>query len=184
MWGCRVVVPPQGRQAVLWELHSGHPGMNKMKSLARTVVWWPGLDKQIEAVVRNCHACQLNQASPPVAPLQPWKWPTLPWTRLHLDYAGPLEGKMYLVLIDAHSKWMEAFCTPSATSSVTIELLQPVFAQFGLPKIIVTDNGRCFVSEEFETFLKRNGIKHLTSAPYHPSTNGLAERAVQILKKG
>ncbi len=91
---------------------------------------------------------------------------------------------MYLVLIDAHSKWVEAFCTPSSTSSAVIEELRPLFAKFGLPETIVTDNGTCFVSEEFEGFLAYNGIHHVTSAPYHPASNGLAERAVQIVKRG
>jgi len=59
-----------------------------------------------------------------------------------------------------------------------------LFAQFGVPEVLVTDNGSCFVSSEFENFLLKNGIKHITSAPYHPATNGLAERAVQIVKKG
>ena len=59
-----------------------------------------------------------------------------------------------------------------------------MFSQFGLPEVLVTDNGSCFVSEKFETFLLNNGVKHITSAPYHPATNGLAERAVQIVKKG
>ena len=53
-----------------------------------------------------------------------------------------------------------------------------------MPEVLVTDNGPCFVSEEFELFLSANGIKHITSAPYHPATNGLAERAVQTVKKG
>ena len=65
-----------------------------------------------------------------------------------------------------------------------IEILRHVFARFGLPEMIVSDNGPCFASEEFESFLLANGMKYVTSSPYHPATNGLAERAVQILKKG
>ena len=83
-------------------------------------------------------------ADTPVAPLQPWKWPTRPWARLHLDFAGPLFGKMFLVLIDAHSKWIEAFPTTGSTSAVVIDNLRTVFAQFGLPETLVTDNGSCF----------------------------------------
>ena len=91
---------------------------------------------------------------------------------------------MYLVIIDSHSKWIEAFVTTSSMSTTVIEILRHVFARFGIPEIIVSDNGPCFVSEEFESFLLANGVKHITSSPYHPATNGLAERAIQILKKG
>ena len=179
-----MVIPPPGRQAVLQELHEGHPGMSRMKSLARMYVWWPGIDADIEKSVRVCNACQEVQSSPPAAPLNPWKWPTKPWSRLHLDYAGPFENRMFLILIDAHSKWIEAFCTPNATSKAVMAELRTVFARFGVPETVVTDNGTCFVSDEFEHFLSKNGIKHHTSAPYHPASNGLAERAVQIVKRG
>ena len=91
---------------------------------------------------------------------------------------------MYLVLIDAHSKWIEAFNTASATSTAVIEELRTLFAQFGLPETIITDNGTFFKSAEFEEFLSSNGVKHVTCAPYHSASNGLAERAVQIVKIG
>ena len=161
LWGTRVIIPKQGREALLQELHEGHPGMTRMKSLSRMYVWWPGIYNDIEKSVRLCAECQEVQSSPPVAPLNPWKWPTRPWARLHLDFAGPFLGKTFLILIDAHSKWIEAMCTPTTSSSVVIEELRTIFAKFGLPETIVTDNGTGFVSPEFEAFLKKNGIKYL-----------------------
>ena len=70
-------------------LHEGHPGLSRMKSLARVVVWWPGMDADLENLVRRCQPCQVNRKNPPAAPLHPWEWPTRPWSRLHVDFAGP-----------------------------------------------------------------------------------------------
>ena len=184
LWGTRVVVPKQGREAVLQELHQGHPGISRMKSLARMYVWWLGLDKDIEKLLHSCTKCQEVSSVPPPAPLNPWKWPTRPWAwaRLHLDFAGRFEGKLFLIMIDAHSKWIEAVSTHSTSSAVVIEELRSVFARFGIPEMIVTDNGTGFVSQEFKSFLEKNGVRHVTSAPYHPASNGLAERAVQVIK--
>ena len=89
-----------------------------------------------------------------------------------------------LVIVDAHSKWIEAVHTTSATSAAVMEVCRERFAQFRLPETVVTDNGSCFVGAEFEAFLKVNGIQHNTTAPYHPASNGLAERAVQVVKAG
>ena len=176
-----MIVPEAGRRIVLQELHNGHWGMTRMKSLARMYVWWLGIDLDIEQLVHKFNECQSMQSTPMVAPLHPWKWPTRPWSRLHLDFAGPFLGKMFLILINSHSKWIEAFCTPNATTTTVIEV---TFARFGLPDTIVSDNGPCFVSEEFKQYLQQNGIKQITSAPYHPATNGLAERAIQVVKRG
>ena len=184
MWGTRIVIPPQGRQAVLQELHEGHPGITRMKGLARMYVWWPGINADVEKSVWLCRHCQETQSSPPLAPLNPWQWPTRPWARLHLYFAGPIQGRMILVAVDAHSKWIEAISTSTTSSAVVIEELRVLFAKFGLPESLVTDNATCFTSQEFKFFLKKNGIHHTTSAPYHPASNGLAERAVQTVKKG
>ena len=182
LWGSRVVVPPPGRERILDELHDGHPGISRMKSLARSFVWWPGLDKSLEQKVKTCDACQRSRNLPAAAPIQPWEWPERPWSRLHVDYAGPLLGHMFLVVVDAHSKWMEVKMVKNATSPTTITALRSIFAAHGIPELLVSDNGSVFTSAEFKNFTQHNGIRHTTSAPYHPATNGLAERAVQTFK--
>ena len=92
---------------------------------------------------------------------------------------------MFLILIDLHSKWIEAFCTTNATANTVIEALQSTFARVGLPDTVVSDNGPCFDSQEFRQYLQQNGIKQIMAAPHHhPATNGLAERAVQVVKRG
>ena len=112
LWGCRVIIPSVRREKVLDELHEGHPGVVKMKSLARSIVWWPGIDTDLQEKVRKCKQCQENQKSPALAPLHPWDWPKRPWARIHIDHAGPFQGKIYLVAVDAHSKWLEAVTVP------------------------------------------------------------------------
>ena len=107
-----------------------------------------------------------------------------PWVRIHADCAGPFLGKMYLILIDAHLKWIEVHITTSATSSVIIEKMRSTFATFGIPDTLVTDNGTNFTSAEFEEFLKSNGIHHTQTAPCHPASNGFTKWAVQTFKSG
>ena len=182
--GCRVVVPSVGRDLALQMIHEAHPGITRMKTLARSYLWWPGMDKDIETCVKKCTVCQSSRKNPPVSPVHPWPVPDKPWTRLHIDYAGPLEGKMFLLITDAYSRWMEIHVTSISTSSATIELLRRSFASLGLPEVVVSDNASAFASSEFSDFLKRNGIRHIFTLPYHPASNGLVERSVQTLKEG
>ena len=147
-------------------------------SLARSYIWWPGIDNDIEQLAKHCKGCEQCQNMPKQAPLHPWEWPSTPWQRVHVDYAGPFFGYNYLVVIDVRSKWPDMIMTKSTTSVRTVEMLRTIFARNGLPEQLVSDNGPQFVSEEFREFLRFNGIRHTTSEPYHPATNGLAERFV------
>ena len=182
LWGSRVIIPPQGREKILSELHTAHPGIVHMKAIARSYIWWPKLDADIEMKVRQCNKCQQNRKKAPESTVHPWEWPERPWSRIHMDFAGPFMGKMFLVLVDAHSKWLEVHPMTSITASSTIYILRQIFACHGLPETAVSDNGPTFTSAEFKEFMDRNGIKHLFSAPFHPASNGLAERAVQTFK--
>ena len=150
-----------------------------MKAIARSYFWWSGLDKDIENLANSCSVCQAIKSSPAVAPLHPWIWPDAPWKRIHVDFAGPFYGKMFFIVVDSHSKWTEVIMMPSTTSQSTIEALQSIFAHYGLPEQLVSDNGPQFISEEFSHFVQEKGIKHVLCAPYDPSSNGLAERFVQ-----
>ena len=116
--GSCVVVPKEGRESVISLLHEGHPGVTRMKRLARGYVWWPGIDKELEFAVKTCEECQENQRLPARAPMHPWEWPDRPWARIHIDYAGPITGR---IIVDSHSKWIEAHVVNSATSQATIE---------------------------------------------------------------
>ena len=105
--GMRVVVPAKYRRDILQELHVSHPGKVRMKAVARSRVWWPGIDQDIERMVDDCQACQEWRRQPPPSPLCTWPWPSGPWERVHVDFAGPFKGSMFLVVVDAYSKWLE-----------------------------------------------------------------------------
>ena len=93
-------------------------------------------------------------------------------------------GHMFLIIVDTHSKWIETFLVPSTSTEATIKVLQTVFATHGVAEHLVSDNGSGFTSQMFTEYLTSNGIKHSRSSPYHPSSNGLAECAVQTVKQG
>ena len=182
--GNRVVIPPPLRESLLSELHEAHPGICRMKALARSYVWWPGIDNEIEALVKGCAPCQHHQNMPQTAPTHSWEAPTKPWSRLHMDFVGPFLGKMFLIVVDYFSKWLDVLpMSSSANAPHTVRNMRSLFATQGRPELVVTDNAPCFKCEEFGSFLKKNNIRHVPGCPYHPATNGIAERAVQTFKK-
>lgn len=119
----------------------------------------------MEAACRGCAVCASVADAPPAHAPSPWPWPDRPWSRLHLDFLGPMLGTTYLVVVDACSKWIEAIKMKGTTAGALIKVLRDMWARFGLPKQVC------------------NGIDHIFSAPYHPASNGAAENAVKICKR-
>ena len=180
----RVVIPTSLRSKILDELHETHLGITKMKQLARRYVYWPGIDRDIERLVKGCVSCALTKSNPPKVAIHPWEIPTNNWSRIHVDYAGPFENNYFLVCVDAKSKWAEIEVIRDApSSSKTITLLERIFSFHGYPQEIVSDNASIFQSEEFHDYCSDRGIFQKYIAPGHPATNGLAERNVQTLKQ-
>ena len=182
LWNNRVIVPTKLQTMLLQDLHAEHFGRVKMKQGARSYLWWPNLDRNIEDTVKCCTQCQEYARNPP-SKSGTWSWPSGPWKRLHIDYAGPFQGEMFLVIVDAYTKYLEIVPLSNATSESTVTALRHLFSVFGIPEHVVSDNGTQFTGLEFKTFLRLNDVVHTLTAPGHPATNGLAERYVGIFKQ-
>ncbi|XP_024873812.1 uncharacterized protein K02A2.6-like [Temnothorax curvispinosus] len=182
--GDRIVVPDCYRQMILKELHAGHPGVARMKLLGHSKVYWPGIDNDIERAVKSYEQCAVNSRTPIKCTLRSWPIPRAPWSRIHIDFAGPVNGFYYLVIVDALTNWPEVFRMTAATTTKTLECLEEVFSRQGLCDTLVSNNGPQFVSKEFENFCMQYGIYHIKTPPYYPQSNGQAERFVDLLKTG
>lgn len=191
--GLRTVIPTTLRARVLVMAHDGHLGVVKLKQRCRELVWWPAIDQDIEHLVKDCSACLLSgKTGPPApAPLQPLPWPSRPWSQVQLDICGEIHGKgvphhqrFLVVVYDLHSKWPEVVPVGTVTSRIIIHILDDLFARWGVPTAVTTDNGPQLTSAEFVDFLTSKGVKHIRTAFYHPQANGGVERFNATLKNG
>ena len=178
----RVVIPATLQKRILKDFHLGHPGITRMKELMRSFVYWKSMDRDIEETVKACKGCALASKNPPIQH-SPWPKAERPWERIHADFAGPLDGWYYLIVIDSYSKWPEVIRTKNPTTETTILALHELFARFGVVDCLVTDNGSQFTSNEFKIFMENFQVKHITIPPYHPRSNGQAERFVDTIKR-
>lgn len=107
----------------------------------------------------------------------------MPYERVYLNFMF-VEKKCVLSLMDHFSKWVDLWPMKSTTAEKVVQKLRTNFSCFGLPSMIVTDNGPPFNSENVGLFCQANGIvlQH-HSLPYHPQLNGLTERGVQTTKQ-
>ncbi|XP_032091779.1 LOW QUALITY PROTEIN: uncharacterized protein K02A2.6-like [Thamnophis elegans] len=183
LWGDRVIVPPNLRIAILEALHVGHPGIVRMKSLTRSYVWWPNMDREIEEWVATCTPCQESRPALPEAPAKEWERPQAPWSRVHINFAGPVHSQTFLVVVEAYSKWLEVVLMISTMTEAVIKVLQRLFSTHSLPNILVFDNRPQFTAMQFETFLAAQGIRHALVVPFYPASNGQVERMVRSAKE-
>ncbi|GBL91842.1 Uncharacterized protein K02A2.6 [Araneus ventricosus] len=131
LYGQRVCIPKKYQKNVLDELHTGHLDMVKMKALARSFVYWKDVDIDIEEAARNCVDCARHKTDSAKSKVQHWEYPGIPWERIHIDFAGPIFEHMFLLIVDAHSKWLEVYPMKVTTTKKTIECLRDSFARFG-----------------------------------------------------
>jgi hypothetical protein len=181
LWGSRVIIPAKLRAKVLSMFHESHQGIVHSKMLMREYCWWPNLGLDIEKAIHGCDTCQATRSFINTSPLIKWSKTEFNFERVHVDffYVGTVT---YFLIIDPRSKWMDVHIMQSTTASQVIEKLCKTFAIIGIPATLASDNGPPFCSSEFVNFLKVNGCEAVKTPPYHPESNGMAERTVQSIK--
>uniref|UniRef100_A0A914LN86 RNA-directed DNA polymerase n=1 Tax=Meloidogyne incognita TaxID=6306 RepID=A0A914LN86_MELIC len=185
IYGQRTIIPEKLRSKMLKTLHFAHPGIVKMKLLAKEHVYWPKMNSDIERLVKECQNCQETAKVPIKAKLAPWKITEEVFQRVHMDFAGPcMDGYTYLLLVDSYSKWPEVFRMTNISAKATVDTLRTVIHRLGIPKELVSDNGTQFRSTELAKFCKEYDIKHTFTPPFHPQSNGQVERFVDTFKRG
>ena len=157
-------------------------GMARCRERANMSVWWPGISRDIESKFSGCKFCQENLPSPRKEPLITTPLPERAWRKIGADLCE-LQGKQFLVFIDYYTRFPEIVYMSSTTSDIVVNKMKGIFARWGVPEEIVSDNRPQFSSEQFRKFSQEYDFKHFTTSPYYPQANGEEESGVRIAKK-
>jgi transposase InsO family protein len=176
----RVYVPRAMRSGVLLRVHRGHQGVERCLRKARDTVWWPGMTADIKADCARCETC-IKARRITSMPMQPSRLPEGPWEKVGADVMT-FQGQRFLVMVDYFSRWVEVVSLRGETTREICDKMDSIFARFGAPMALRTDNGPCFAAQSFSDYCSNLHIAHTTSSPLYPESNGLVERAVQTMK--
>ena len=179
--GQKILVPGRLRGDMLERLHEGHLGITKTLMRAREVLFWPGMSVEVTEKVKQCSVCLENRPNQQPEPLKSHEIPPLPWAKVGTDLFHK-NGRNYIVTVDYYSKWPEVTLLNSMTSTSVITALKSQFARYGIPSVLVSDNGPCYNSEKFRQFSREWCFQHITSSPGYPKSNGQSEKTVQTVK--
>lgn len=178
----QIVIPQSLRKEMLKRLHEGHLGMEKCKRRARTAVYWPGINTDIDKMVSNCEICLKHHTKQQKEPMITTELPTVPWQKVGTDLFH-LNGKNYLLVIDYYSNFPEIALLSSMTATCVITHLKSIFARHGICQTLQSDNGPCYNCKEFQNFAEEYDFQHVTSSPLYAQSNGKAEKGVHIVKQ-
>ena len=177
----RLVIPTSQRAEYLKDLHAGHLGEEKTLLRARETVFWPGISDDIRNAVKACDICQKHKPAQQKEPLTPHDVPSMPWVKLGIDLFEH-RSHHYLLVADYFSKFPIVKKLSNQTSGHVIGLLKTIFAEYGIPTIVYTDQGTQFASEEFRAFAVQYRFQVQHSSPRYPQSNGFIEAMVKTAK--
>lgn len=179
--GNKLFVPDSLRAEMLNRIHYAHLGKEKCKNLARDVLFWPGMSRDIDNLIEYCDTCTSLLKNNTKETLRPHDVPDNVWSKIGVDIFT-LYDINYLLVVDYFSKFVELRKLNSLTTDSVIVILKEIFSRQGIPNIVFSDNGPQFSSEQFAKFSETYDFAHHTSSPRYPQSNGMAERTIQTVK--
>ena len=177
-----MVIPKTLQPEILRRLHEGHMGIEKMLLRARLAIFWPGLTADVTNIAKNCQVRQKydpKESQEPILVHKPTA--TRPWFKLGSDIFEVI-GKYYIVVADYYSRFPYVKQLTNITSLSIINVFKTPFADHGFCEILCTDTCPSYISKEFTTFLNDCSIRHISSDPMYPQSNGFAEFMVKVMK--
>ena len=180
--GNRIIVPRSLRKEMLIKGHGGPVGMEGYLRRLRESLYWPGMTAEARAFMTECDVCKSVQDTPSKEPMIAHDVPHRPWIKVAADICD-FEGRNLLIVVDYFSNFVEVTRLNDMASVSVIRALSEIFARWGVPEIFVSDNGRQFVSAEFQNFAREWQFRQVTSSPLYPQSNGKVENAVRTIKR-
>ena len=178
--GHRIIVPPAVRPAILKKLHLPHAGIEKTRTSARNLYYWPGMTVDVKNMIDRCESCQEQRPHQPAEPIT-MRMVSRPMEEVGLDLFQA-KGKHYLIMVDRYSGMPFVAELRALHTAAITQQLKLWFQDLGYPTVARSDNGPQFRSE-FGAFCAQHHIIHETSSPHNPSSNGLAEAGVKNCKQ-
>ena len=179
--GTKVIIPSSMYKEMLHAIHYSHMGAETCLTKAKEVLFWPGMPAQIRDFISKCAVCNQFLSKQPKEPMIIHDVPDRPWSKLAIDLFA-FNGKDYVIIVDYYSDFFEIKELSSTTCASVVKFCKEQFARYGIPDVLMSDNGPQFSCAEFTDFAKVYRFNHKTSSPYFSQSNGKVESAVKIVK--
>lgn len=181
----KIVLPEELRTKAIESAHQGHMGIGSTKRILRDHFWWPGMSSEVESFIKRCETCLLLSKKNPPIPLTNRELPYGPWEILQIDFFTDKEFGFgeFLVIVDTYSRYLHVIEMKHMDADSTITALHKIFADWGYPLVLQSDNGPPFQSDKFVQTWENKGIKIRKSIPLCPQSNGAVERQNEGIKR-
>ena len=176
--GERILVPTSMRKDILERIQQGHMGIEKSKRRARDVLYWPGVNSEIQGKITSCSICQQHQKQNSKEPMIPSQLPSTPWEKVATDLFT-CDKSEHLIIVDYHSRFYEVAKLPDTKSTTVINHIKSAFARHEIPSVIMVLSTH---QRNFDSFAKEWEFKHTTTSPLYPQAHGIVEKSVQSVK--